>query len=104
MFSYFLPYFLVFKISSTKSLYTKKLEELKFLGNPIEKRLWEQNNRGEAADALKRQIETCKTFASTTTEATAHITHEEKQKVRNIAETIERWFYDQLGKNRTNFD
>eukprot|EP00604_Paraphysomonas_vestita_P003705 CAMPEP_0174822838 /NCGR_PEP_ID=MMETSP1107-20130205/19020_1 /TAXON_ID=36770 /ORGANISM="Paraphysomonas vestita, Strain GFlagA" /LENGTH=438 /DNA_ID=CAMNT_0016043045 /DNA_START=1125 /DNA_END=2441 /DNA_ORIENTATION=+ len=83
---------------STKSLYVKKLDELKVLGNPIEKRLWEQNNRGEAADALKRQIETCKSFAISNTEATAHITPEEKLKVRNIAENIEQWFYDQLEK------
>lgn len=83
---------------STKSLYIKKLDELKVVGNPIEKRLWEQNNRNEAADALKRQIETCKSFASANTEATAHITHEEKLKVRNTAESIEQWFYDQLEK------
>jgi hypothetical protein len=36
-----------------------------------------------------------------TSEATAHITLEEKQKVRSIAENIEQWFYDQLGKNST---
>ena len=83
---------------STKSVYTKKLDELKVLGNPIEKRLWEQSNRGEAVDAMKRQIEICKTFASDNSEAREHITAEEKAKVRAEADKAEEWLYDQLEK------
>jgi hypothetical protein len=33
-----------------------------------------------------------------TSDATAHISVEEKQKVRSIAEDMEQWFYDQLEK------
>ncbi|CAE7853589.1 HSP70-14 [Symbiodinium microadriaticum] len=62
---------------STKNVYIKKLDELKVLGNPIEKRLWEQSNRQDAVDAMKRQIEICRTFSS---------------------DNSEEWLYDQLEK------
>jgi heat shock 70kDa protein 4 len=83
---------------STKSIYIKKLDELKVLGNPIEKRMWEQQNRQEAVDAMKRQVEICKAFAMDTTEAKAHITLEEKGQVRASAESAEEWLYDMLAK------
>lgn len=61
---YFLILFYSYLIRSTKTLYIKKLDELKVVGNPIEKRQWEQANRSEHADNLKRHIESCKSFAS----------------------------------------
>ena len=84
--------------SSKKSIYTNKLEELKCLGDTIEKRLWEKNNCDEATQALINQIESCQSFARITTESTAHITSQERYKLRNIAGSIEQWLFDQLGR------
>mmetsp|Transcript_1785 Transcript_1785/g.2804 ORF Transcript_1785/g.2804 Transcript_1785/m.2804 type:complete len:845 (+) Transcript_1785:87-2621(+) len=82
----------------SKSMYQAKLDELKTFGNPVERRQWEEINRQEACDAIKKHVEACKTFASGTSEATAHITSEEKAKVRSEAEAVEEWLYDQLEK------
>jgi hypothetical protein len=45
---------------STMQEYSSKLEGLRSVGNVIESRLWEENNRPAAIDALKRQIDMCK--------------------------------------------
>merc|ERR1712137_607614 len=55
-------------------------------------------NRQEAADAMKRQVEICRTFAGDNSEAKDHISPEEKAKVRAEADKTEEWLYDQLEK------
>jgi heat shock protein 4 len=83
---------------STKSLYIKKLDELKSRGNPIERRKWENEHRGETCDGIRKQIDFCKNFAAQDTEATAHITPEEKAEVKNKAEEIEKWLSEMQDK------
>ena len=83
---------------STKSLYIKKLDELKALGNPVERRKWENEHRGENCDGIKKQIDFCKNFASQDAEATAHITAEEKAEVMGKAVDIEKWLSDMQDK------
>jgi heat shock protein 4 len=83
---------------STKSLYIKKLDELKAHGNPIERRKWENDHRGENCDGIKKQIDFCKNFATQDTEATAHITAEEKAEVMAKAVELEKWLSDMMDK------
>ena len=83
---------------STKSLYIKKLDELKVRGNPIERRKWENEHRGENCDGIRKQIDFCKNFSSQDTEATAHITAEEKAEVLKKAEEIESWLGEMQDK------
>ena len=44
---------------STKSEYSRKLDELKAISNPIETRLYEAENRSYAIDGLKKQLDLC---------------------------------------------
>jgi heat shock protein 4 len=83
---------------STKSQYIKKLDELKVHGNPIERRKWENDHRGENCDGIKKQIDFCKNFATQDTEATAHITPEEKGQVMAKAEEVEKWLNEMYDK------
>jgi heat shock protein 4 len=83
---------------STKSLYIKKLDDLKSRGNPIERRKWENEHRGENCDGIRKQIDFCKNFAAQNTEATAHITPEEKAEVLKKAEETEKWLRDMQDK------
>lgn len=90
----------------TKSMYASKLDGLRKFGDPIEKRMYEEVNRKEACDALKKQIELVKAFVNNRDEAFAHVTAEERTVVRNEAESTEQWFYDELEKqgNLSSFD
>ena len=63
---------------ATKLVYARKLEELKQVGNKFESRSFEEQNRQQACDALRRQIDLCKTFSSSVNEEHAHITAEDK--------------------------
>lgn len=82
----------------TKTVYVKKLNECKELGNQIEYRQDEEAKRGQACEAMKKQIEMCKSFAASTSDSHEHITPEERKKVRDEAESVESWYYDQLEK------
>jgi len=83
---------------STKQHYIRKLDELKAIGNPIENRLNEESNRGQALNNLKIQIENCKTFCSNYDESLSHITEEDRAKIREKAATVEAWVYDMQSK------
>lgn len=83
---------------STKQMYVRKIEELKALGNPIENREKEAEGRGQAIDGLRKQIELCKTFAANNDEAHAHITAEERDKIRAAASKSESWLFDMQAK------
>jgi len=71
---------------------------LKAHGNPIERRKWENEHRGENCEGIKKQIDFCKNFATQDNEATAHITAEEKAEVKGKAEDIEKWLFDMQEK------
>eukprot|EP01041_Mallomonas_annulata_P007556 gene7556-15489_t len=82
----------------TKLMYVRKLDELRAIGNKLESRQYEEGNRQQACDGLRRQVELCKTFASLKDEDHAHITDEERQKVRTESDAAENWLFDELGK------
>lgn len=83
---------------STKQLYTKKIDELKALSNPIEYRYNETINRPNAISEMKKQLEMCKTFASKYDDNTAHITEDDRDRIRKEIQQAESWMYDMIGK------
>lgn len=62
--------------------YIRKLDELKRLGDPLEARAYDDANRPGAIDALKKQIELCRSFVANQDEAHSHINDEERDKIR----------------------
>lgn len=83
---------------TTKSAYAAKIEELRAVGNPIEARLTEESGRQAAADFLRKQVDACKQFASNYEAKLAHITEEERDKLRAEANAAESWLFDMLSK------
>lgn len=83
---------------TTKQEYARKIEELRKLGNPIENRFNQHQSRPAAIDGLKRQLDLCKTFAANYDEAHAHITDEERDRIRKEVQTTENWLYDSISK------
>ncbi|CAB1106414.1 HSP70 [Ectocarpus sp. CCAP 1310/34] len=81
---------------STKSVYAAKLKELMDLGNPVESRFYEANNRQGAAAELQKVIDGYVKFANSSDEAYAHVEAEEKAKVRDCAKTAEKWLFQKL--------
>lgn len=83
---------------TTKQEYERKLAELKKSGGPIEHRAHQQAQRPAAIDSLKKQIEMCKAFTANYDEAHAHITEEDRDRVRKETQNTEDWLYDLIGK------
>lgn len=83
---------------ATKSQYSKKLDELKSNVQPVEFRFNEHSSRPPAVEALKKQLELAKNFASSYDEVHSHITDEERNNVRNAINTAESWLYDMIAK------
>lgn len=83
---------------TTKSAYNTKIEELRAVGNPIEGRLAEEAGRQSAVESLRKQIDLCKQFASNYDAKYAHITEEERDKLRTDATSTESWLFDMLSK------
>ncbi|CAN0120875.1 unnamed protein product [Ectocarpus fasciculatus] len=81
---------------STKSVYTAKLKDLTDLGNPVESRFYEANNRQGAATELQKVIDGYMKFANSSDEAYAHIEAEEKAKARDCAKKAEKWLFQKL--------
>ncbi|CAM9772641.1 unnamed protein product [Scytosiphon promiscuus] len=81
---------------STKSVYTAKLKELTDLGDPVENRLRETNQRQEVAKEMQKVIDSYIKFANSSDEAYAHIEAEEKAKVRECAKKAEKWLFQKL--------
>ncbi|CAN0475393.1 unnamed protein product [Ectocarpus sp. 12 AP-2014] len=81
---------------STKSVYAAKLKELMDLGNPVESRFYEANNRQGAATELQKVIDGYMKFANSSDEAYAHIEAEEKAKARDCAKKAEKWLFQKL--------
>mmetsp|Transcript_21820 Transcript_21820/g.19880 ORF Transcript_21820/g.19880 Transcript_21820/m.19880 type:complete len:794 (+) Transcript_21820:57-2438(+) len=83
---------------STKQQYQRYLDEIRILGDKIETRESEEQQRPAAAEALKRQIELGKQFSANRDKDHEHITDEERTRVRNEVTNAENWLYDQLSK------
>jgi heat shock protein 4 len=83
---------------ATKLEYVQKLNELRGIGDAIESRLKEFTNRPAAIEALRKQIELCRSFVSTYDDAHAHITEEERDKIRDALRKSETWMFDMQNK------
>eukprot|EP00607_Mallomonas_marina_P007568 CAMPEP_0182417394 /NCGR_PEP_ID=MMETSP1167-20130531/1855_1 /TAXON_ID=2988 /ORGANISM="Mallomonas Sp, Strain CCMP3275" /LENGTH=830 /DNA_ID=CAMNT_0024590927 /DNA_START=105 /DNA_END=2597 /DNA_ORIENTATION=+ len=83
---------------ATKLQYARKLDELKALGSKLEMRQYEESNRQQACDGMRRQVELCKSFSTLKDDDHAHISDEERSTVRAAAENAESWLFDELEK------
>jgi heat shock 70kDa protein 4 len=83
---------------TTKQQYAKKIEELRAVGDKIEHRYNENTHRPGVAKSLRDQVEMCRKFAANYDEAHAHITDDERDRVRAAADEAERWLHDMLEK------
>eukprot|EP01038_Epipyxis_sp_PR26KG_P006796 gene6796-9309_t len=83
---------------ASKNQYARKIDDLRVVGNPIEARFNESNNRPIAIDGLKKQLDMCKSFAANYDEAHSHITEEERQSLRKEIQATEGWLYDSISK------
>lgn len=83
---------------TTKIKYQGKLDELYKVSGVMEKRLREDTERPAAVEYLKKQIEMCRDFAKNYEEKLAHITEDERDKIRGAVTTTEAWMHDMLNK------
>eukprot|EP00578_Thalassiosira_sp_NH16_P017345 CAMPEP_0181110608 /NCGR_PEP_ID=MMETSP1071-20121207/18809_1 /TAXON_ID=35127 /ORGANISM="Thalassiosira sp., Strain NH16" /LENGTH=835 /DNA_ID=CAMNT_0023194399 /DNA_START=115 /DNA_END=2622 /DNA_ORIENTATION=- len=85
---------------ATKSVYAKKLDELKKLGTPIENRRYEGRTRPNAMSMLQKTIEKYTSWLNTSAgdENFAHITDEERAKCSDTLDKASAWMYDMLDK------
>jgi len=83
---------------ATKSVYVKKLEELRAIGDPIGKRKYEYENRYEALVAIKNAIEGFRSTATSADPKYDHISKEEREKVISESATVEKWLTDMMMK------
>mmetsp|Transcript_14890 Transcript_14890/g.31228 ORF Transcript_14890/g.31228 Transcript_14890/m.31228 type:complete len:858 (-) Transcript_14890:427-3000(-) len=90
-----------------KSVYEDKLQSLKSMGSPMERRQVELQTREATANNLKKSIADYKAFVSSADEKYAHITDVERDVVRKACADEESWLYDQMdaqGKLAANVD
>jgi len=83
---------------ATKSVYIKKLDELKSLGDPISKRYNEHDNRYEALGAIKSAIENFRMLATSADPKYDHITKEDRDKVTQECSNVEKWVTENMMK------
>jgi len=85
---------------ATKSVYVKKLAELKKSGSPIESRSYEAKNRPNAMSMLQKTLEKYTSWLNTSSgdENYAHITEEERVKCQKMCDDTTSWMYDMLDK------
>ncbi len=83
---------------ATKSVYIKKLEELKAIGDPIVKRKYEHENRYEALSAIKNAVEQFRMTATSADPKYEHITKEERDKVLQECTNVEKWVTENVMK------
>ena len=85
---------------TTKKVYSEKLDELKSLGAPIERRAAEAAARPNVVTRLQQSVEQYKKWLneSQADEKFAHITDEERQQANEKCDEISTWMYDMLDK------
>mmetsp|Transcript_34271 Transcript_34271/g.82538 ORF Transcript_34271/g.82538 Transcript_34271/m.82538 type:complete len:823 (-) Transcript_34271:1408-3876(-) len=85
---------------ANKSAFAAKLEDLKKLGGPIEKRAAEAVARPPAISALQKNIEDKKKWLADaqSNDAYAHITADEFSKAHAKCDEVSSWLYDMMDK------
>lgn len=83
---------------STKSVYQTKLDGLRKLTKPVEFRLTESTERGNATAELTSVLEDYKRMANSGDAAYEHWTQEEKEKLRKACIDAETWLFEELAK------
>jgi heat shock protein 4 len=85
---------------ASKSVYVKKLDELKKVGNPIDNRQYEARNRPIAMSTLQRTIEKYTSWLNTSSgdENYAHISVEELGTCSEKVDKASAWMYDMLDR------
>lgn len=83
-----------------KSVYIKKLEDLKKYGNPIESRQYEAKTRPSAMSTLQKTLEKYTSWLNKSAgdENYAHITDEERSTCSDKLDKASAWMYDMLDK------
>lgn len=83
-----------------KSVYIKKLEDLKKYGNPIESRQYEAKTRPSAMSMLQNTLEKYTSWLNKSAgdENYAHITDEERSTCSDKLDKASAWMYDMLDK------
>lgn len=83
---------------ATKSVYAEKLQELKSLGGPIEKRYEEAQGRASSLSALQGALGMYQTWLNGDGQAAEHVSDEEREKVRSLTDGISSWMYEMMDK------
>ena len=85
---------------ATKSVYIKQLNELKKMGDPIEKRAYENKHRSGAMTMLQKTLEKYTAWINTSQgdENYDHITDEERTNCSSKCDTVSAWMYEMLDK------
>lgn len=82
----------------TKSAYIAKLNQLMAVGEPVNKRKYEYDNRFETVASLRSAVEQFKMAASSADPKYEHIEAEEKKKIVDECQNIESWLNQNLAK------
>jgi len=84
--------------NETKSVYVKKLDELKEIGDPIARRKYEYDSRYEALLGLRNAIEHYRVAATSNDVKHEHIEAQEKTKVLDKCAELEKQINEQMAK------
>lgn len=82
----------------TKSAYISKLNQLMAVGEPINKRKYEYDNRFETVASLRSAVEQFRMAATSADPKYEHIEAEEKKKIVDECQSIESWLNQNLAK------
>jgi len=75
----------------------KKLQDLKAIGDPVQRRFYEAEHREAAVTGLKSSINQASNWAQTNKEEKySHIPDEDRQKLLNEANSTDQWLINQL--------
>jgi heat shock 70kDa protein 4 len=82
----------------SKGEYSRKIDELRIIGDKIEFRFNQNQSRQSSVDALRKQLEMCKSFAANYDDAHSHITDEERDRIRKEVMSTESWLFDLINR------
>jgi len=81
---------------ANKSAYVKKLQELKQIGDSLQRRLYEAENRNSAVEQYKSTVAQYINWANSKDEKFSHIPEEERKKVVDEANKSDQWLVNNL--------
>lgn len=84
-----------------KSAYTSRLTDLKKVGDAVEKRFFEFEQRPQYITGLRKEISNWEGFALTTDEKFSHITEEERSKIKEECSKLNSWLSGEIAKLET---